>query len=117
MRTRHVAVVLAAACAMSAAPGVVRAAQGTAKTTWDAVYGNTQARKGETLYGDKCVECHGPDRSGGNGPPLIGAGFASEWDGVSLSDLFDRMRTSTPATDPGTLNRDEVAAFIRMSWN
>lgn len=112
MRTMRAAVVFAAACVMSAAPGVLRAAQGTAKTTWDGVYRDAQARKGEALYGDKCVECHGPDGSGANGPSLSGAGFAAGWDGIALSDLFVRMQTSTPATNPGSLNRDEVAELI-----
>jgi mono/diheme cytochrome c family protein len=113
MKTRSAALVVVAACVIGAAPMVVRAAQGTAtKTTWDGVYGNAQAQKGEAIYGAKCAECHGPDGSGGNGPVLYGAGFAAEWDGVALSDLFDRTRLTTPASNPGSLNQDEVAALM-----
>ena len=98
---------------MGAAPAAVRAAQGTAtKSTWDGVYGDAQAENGEAIYGAKCVECHGPDGSGGSGPVLNGDGFAAEWDGVPLSDLFDRTRLTTPASNPGSLNRDEVAALM-----
>jgi S-disulfanyl-L-cysteine oxidoreductase SoxD len=113
MKTRSAAIVLAAACVMGAAPSVVRAAaQGAAKTTWDGVYADAQAQKGEAIYGAKCVECHGPEGSGGNGPVLNGAGFGTEWDGVALSDLFDRTRLTAPASNPGSLNRDEVAALM-----
>ena len=107
------AIVFAAACAIGAAPAVVRAAQGTAaKSTWDGVYGDAQAQRGEAIYGAKCVECHGPEGSGGSAPVLNGAEFAVQWDGIALSDLFDRIRTTAPATNPGTLNRDEVAALM-----
>jgi S-disulfanyl-L-cysteine oxidoreductase SoxD len=105
--------VFAAASVMAAAPSVMRAAQGAAaKTTRDGVYGDAQAEKGEAIYGAKCVECHGPDGSGGNGPALAGAGFDTEWDGVALSDLFDRTKLTAPASNPGSLNRDEVAALM-----
>lgn len=112
MRTGRVVALLAAACVMSAAPEIVRAGQDTAKTTRDGVYADAQARTGETLYRDKCVECHGPEGSGGNGPALAGAEFAAGWDGMPLSDLFDRVRATAPASNPGSLNRDEVAALM-----
>jgi mono/diheme cytochrome c family protein len=113
MKTRSAAIVFAVACVIGAAPAVVLAGQGAAtKTTWDGVYGDAQAQKGEAIYGAKCVECHGPEGSGGSGPVLNGAEFAAEWDGVALSDLFDRMRATAPATNPGSLNRDEVAALM-----
>lgn len=109
MRMARVAVT--AVCVLSAASGMVRAAQGAAKTTWDGVYTDAQARIGETLYADKCAECHGPEALGGNGPALTGAVFAAGWEGIALSDLFERMRATAPATNPGSLNRDEVAAL------
>jgi mono/diheme cytochrome c family protein len=113
MKARSAAIVFAVACVIATAPALVRAAQGAGtKTTWDGVYADAQAQKGESIYGAKCVDCHGPEGSGGSGPVLNGAEFAAEWDGVALSDLFDRMRATAPATNPGSLNRDEVAALI-----
>jgi len=103
---------LAAACLTSAAPAVVRAAQGAAKTTWDGVYADAQARRGEALYSARCQECHGVEGSGGNAPALAGAEFATGWDGIALSDLFERVRTTAPASNPGSLNRNEIADVI-----
>ncbi|HEX4348357.1 MAG TPA: cytochrome c [Vicinamibacterales bacterium] len=112
MSTKRVACLFAAACVMVAAPGIVRAAQGTAKTTWDGVYADAQARTGETLYADKCAECHAANGSGGFGPPLAGPVFATGWDGMPLSDLFDRIKATAPASNPRTLSKDEVTALI-----
>jgi mono/diheme cytochrome c family protein len=102
----------AAACVIIAAPGIVRAAQSSVKTTWDGVYADAQARAGETLYRDRCAQCHGPDALGENGPPLVGDVFTTGWDGIALSDLFDRIRATAPASNPGSLNRDEVSDVI-----
>jgi mono/diheme cytochrome c family protein len=112
MKAMRVAVVFAAACVMGAVPVIVRAAQSTAKTTWDGVYANAQARTGETLYADKCEQCHGPEGIGGNAPILAGPEFASEWEGVALSDLFDRIKDTAPASNPRSLSRDEVTALV-----
>ena len=109
MRRVPVASVFAAACLVCAAPGVMRAAQGAAKTTRDGVYADAQAQAGETLYADKCAECHGPDQTGGFGPPLVGPVFVSTWGDMALSDLFDSIKNTAPASNPGSLSRDEVS--------
>ena len=41
--------------------------------------------------------------------------FTSEWNDLSINDLFERVRISMPADKPGTLERQQVAdvlAFI-----
>ena len=108
MKILLVASIFAAACVVCAAGGVVRA-QGAAKTTWDGVYANDQARAGETLYADKCAECHAADQTGGFGPPLVGPVFVSTWGDMALSDLFDSIKNTAPASNPGSLSRDDVA--------
>ena len=105
-------VVFAAACTMCASPAIVRAAQSSAKTTRDGVYAEAQARTGETLYADKCAECHAADQTGGFGPPLVGPVFVSTWGDMALSDLFDSIKNTAPASNPGSLSRDDVAAVM-----
>src|SRR5207244_3838464 len=92
-------IVGAAALALGYAP--IRAAQDAGKkSTWDGVFTQDQATKGETVYNDKCAKCHGPNGAGADAPALVGAEFASDWDGLSLDQLFDRTRNTMPQDDP-----------------
>jgi mono/diheme cytochrome c family protein len=103
--------VIIGATAMLASYGTVRAAQAAGKTTWDGVYSDAQATKGEAIYEDKCAKCHGGELTGGDAPDLVGAGFASDWDGLTVTQLFDRTKSSMPQDNPGSLSRDETAAI------
>jgi mono/diheme cytochrome c family protein len=92
----------------------VRAQQ---RTVWDGVYTDEQATRGEALYGEHCVKCHGATLQGnGEGAlPLTGATFKSTWNGVSMGAMFDRVRLSMPQDKPATMTRQQVAdvlAFI-----
>jgi mono/diheme cytochrome c family protein len=87
------------------------------RTVWDGVYTDEQATRGEALYGEHCVKCHGATLQGnGEGAlPLTGATFKSTWNGVSMGAMFDRVRVSMPQDKPATLTRQQVAdvlAFI-----
>ena len=45
----------------------------------------------------------------------MGAEFISDWAGLTLGDLFDRIRTTMPQDNPGKLSRDtyaEILAFL-----
>jgi mono/diheme cytochrome c family protein len=88
------------------------AAQG-ASSVWDGVYTTTQATRGERVYVDQCLRCHGSSLlGGGDAPALTGPLFAGNWDGVPLSDLFDRIRTTMPQERPGSLSRQDTADVI-----
>jgi len=87
------------------------------RTVWDGVYTDEQATRGEALYGEHCVKCHGATLQGnGEGAkPLNDAAFKSTWNGVPLGALFDRIRLSMPQDKPGSMTRQQVAdslAFI-----
>jgi len=82
-------------------------------TTWDGVYSREQARRGGALYMAMCAQCHGPQLGGIDAAPaLTGGAFASNWSGVSLADMLDRIRVSMPQNDPGTLSRRQVADIL-----
>jgi quinoprotein glucose dehydrogenase len=89
----------------------VRAGQET-KTTWDGVYSKGQATKGEAIYNEKCQKCHGADASGADAPSLADSGFAGDWDGLTVQQLFERTRSSMPQDAPQSLGREETAALI-----
>jgi mono/diheme cytochrome c family protein len=84
------------------------------RTVWDGVYTDEQATRGEALYAEHCVRCHGANLQGnGEGAnPLTGATFKSTWNGVSMGAMFDRVRLSMPQDKPATLSRQEVADLL-----
>jgi len=86
------------------------------KSQWDGVYSLEQAKRGDPFYADNCAACHGPDLTGGElAPALIGGDFAANWDGLTLGDIFERIRITMPQNNPGALTRAQkidVLAFI-----
>jgi len=102
----------ASACVVISAAVTLVAAQGQ-KTTWDKVYTAEQAARGEKLYADNCAACHGESLGGVEmAPPLAGDLFNQNWEGTTLNDLFERMRTSMPQNKPGTLSRAQNADIL-----
>src|SRR5205807_9097952 len=62
-------------------------------SVWDGVYTDEQARRGEPLYHLRCAQCHGDKLTGGeSAPPLTGGQFLSNWNGLTLDVLFERIR-------------------------
>jgi mono/diheme cytochrome c family protein len=79
----------------------------------DGVYTTAQAQRGADLYAANCASCHGIALTGGeSAPPLTGGEFLSNWNGLTVGDLFERIRTTMPADRPGKLTRDQDAAIL-----
>lgn len=92
--------------------GVCVSAQ-TSRSVWDGVYTAEQAKRGGALYANACASCHGSALNGGeSAPPLTGGEFFSNWDGLTVGDLFDRIRVSMPADKPGSLTREQDADIL-----
>ena len=108
MRRLAEGILIVCACAAAVA------AQGAAKTTWDGVYTDAQARRGEAAYQKSCATCHAPDLSGVDGPSLTGPEFVKGWTDLTLDDLFERARTTMPAETPGSLARDVYADIVAL---
>ena len=88
-------------------------AQDTQRTVWDGVYNDTQAKRGEAVYLEACSNCHGRTLEGADMTPgLTGGAFMANWDGLTVGDLFDRIRISMPADRPGSLSRQEDADVV-----
>ena len=88
------------------------AGQDAGKNTWDGVYTKEQAAKGEAVYNQQCVNCHGVGGAGNDAPPLNDAGFAANWDTLTLEDLFKRIHDTMPITAAGTLSREDSALIL-----
>ncbi len=83
------------------------------RSVWDGVYTEEQAKRGEPVYRKECAACHGDQLTGGeSAPPLTGGAFLSNWNGLTLGDLFDRIRKTMPQTNPGRLTRQQDADIL-----
>lgn len=86
---------------------------GQSRSTWDSVFSKAQAGRGGQLYQFECASCHGPQLGGIDAaPPLVGGRFASNWNGVLIADMVDRIRISMPQNAPGKLNRQQVTDVL-----
>jgi mono/diheme cytochrome c family protein len=91
-------------------------AQDGAKSVWDGVYTEAQANRGQGLYKEHCASCHADTLMGGEmSPPLVGGDFLSNWNGLTMGDLFERIRTTMPQNKAGKLSREvnaDITAYI-----
>lgn len=85
----------------------------SSSSVWDGVYTEEQAKRGEALYSQYCGECHGPDLTGGDQvASLTGDVFMSNWNGLTLGDLLERIRVSMPLDNPDRANRQQKADIV-----
>jgi len=89
------------------------------RTVRDGIFTEEQSKRGQATYQMNCATCHGPDLGGQeSAPALKGQEFQTSWDGLSVGDLFERIRISMPQDAPGRMSRKEYAdtiAFIFKS--
>jgi len=105
-----------AACVVFAA---VALAQSSGASVWDGVFTEEQVKRGSASYQRECSNCHGAALEGGDmTPPLVGGGFTSNWNDLTVGDLFERIRLTMPLDSPGKLSRQQnvdVIAYILKS--
>lgn len=95
------------------------AAQGE-RSVRDGVYTEEQARRGQAVYAESCANCHGEHMEGIDmSPALTGATFGSNWNSLTVGDLFDRIRTTMPMDRPGSItpqqNADVIAYILKAN--
>jgi mono/diheme cytochrome c family protein len=90
-----------------------------AKSVADGVYTADQAKRGATLYGEQCASCHGEKMEGVADlfPALTGDPFVKNWTGKSVGELYEKIATTMPALDPGSLKPDQVADIVAHILN
>ena len=90
-----------------------QAPEAESRSVWDGVYTEDQAKLGEAIYRKECAACHGAVLTGGeSAPPLTGGPFLANWNGLTMGDLFDRIRKTMPQTNPGRLTRQQDADIL-----
>lgn len=110
--THRIAFALAA-LSLCAVPAFAQDAAPTppaGKTVWDGVYTADQAIRGQALYESNCSVCHGAMLGGGDmAPSLSGSEFLGRWNSQAASDLFDRIHSTMPPDDPGSIGSASTA--------
>jgi mono/diheme cytochrome c family protein len=82
---------------------------GPPSSVWQGVYTGEQSNRGKAQYDTHCALCHGATLNGSDAAPELNGGtFLANWDGLSVGDLFTRIRTTMPANDPGSLSDSAV---------
>jgi|SRR5262245_48181322 len=83
------------------------------RTIWSGVFNADQAKRGEASANKNCAKCHNADLAGGqDGPALVGADVLQAWNGMTVGELFDRIRTTMPADAPRSLSPQETADVV-----
>ena len=113
-------VIGSAICLVAGVFGRSQEATPPSRSVWDGVYTEEQATRGEEIYRKECASCHGDTLVGGGGAaPLTGGTFLSNWNGLTVGDLFDRIRKTMPQGSLGKLTKQQdadVLAYL-LSFN
>jgi len=70
---------------------------------------DAQAQGGQAIYSSRCASCH---EAGGETIRLIGAGFIESWRTRSTKELYTRIKTTMPFSNPGSLSDAEAASVV-----
>jgi alcohol dehydrogenase (cytochrome c) len=101
-----------------AAAVMLGAAAAAGLWAWEAVaqpmvapgpFTDAQAQAGKALYDGKCAVCH---EAGGETIKLIGPGFTDSWRARGTKDLYTRIKTTMPFSNPGSLNDAETVSVV-----
>ena len=88
------------------------------QTTSDGIGTDAQVKRGADVYQAQCATCHDSQLAGsGTAPALVGTDFAANWKDETVGSLFDRVRATMPADNPGSLKRDQVADLVAFILN
>jgi len=88
------------------------------KTTADGVGTDAQVKRGAEVYSGQCATCHDAQLAGsGTAPALAGTDFSANWKDENVGSLFERIRATMPADNPGSLKRDQVADLVVFILN
>ena len=110
VKVKSAALAVIGLASIGALRSVLRAEQEQpSRSVWEGVYTEEQAKRGAELYAEECSSCHGPLLTGGGeeAPALSGPGFLANWNGLTVGDLFERVRLSMPPNKKGRLSREK----------
>jgi hypothetical protein len=113
MRFQLITAIVLAAWAVAWARAAAGGQDAAASTTWSGIYTEAQAEGGAAVYSKNCSECHLDDLAGdGFAPALKGPEFMSNWNSLTVGDLFERIRVSMPPSNPNSVSLKEKAEIV-----
>jgi mono/diheme cytochrome c family protein len=93
-------------------------AQPAGKTSTESgVFTAAQAKNGEQAFQAKCASCHGPDlhSTDPEAPDLTEGAFRFGWQGKTLANRFEQIRSTMPYGNSGSLDDQtyvDIVAYI-----
>lgn len=106
LRGTGVFLLAAASLALTTLPAEAQDSNGAAtRSVLDGVYSKPQAATGKETFLNICSACHTSGQ-------FRGETFQRAWDGRSVDDLFQLLRTTMPQDDPGGLSSGEYVGVI-----
>ena len=112
--TKKITIAIATCALLALAAGFHATLRAQAQSVADGVYTEEQAKRGATLYSEQCASCHGEKMEGVADlfPALTGDLFMKNWTGKSVGELYEKIATTMPALDPGSMKPDQVADVV-----
>jgi alcohol dehydrogenase (cytochrome c) len=98
-----------AAFGTAALLGAIWMSHAFAQTRAPGPFTDAQAQAGQGVYNSRCAVCHD---GGGESPRLVGATFMDGWKARTTKDLYGRIKTTMPLTNPGSLSDADTAAVV-----
>jgi mono/diheme cytochrome c family protein len=109
---RFSALALLGACCVAGSLGTALAQSGAKPSVLAGAYTEEQALRGQALYYQHCLQCHGETMAGvDKAPALAGPQFGSTWNDAPLAALVARIQTMPPEK-PGSLSRTESVDIL-----
>src|SRR3954447_12360361 len=75
-------------------------------------FSDAQVQSGRLQFAAKCQTCHGAQLQGTGAPPLKGRSFDLQWNGKTLSALYNYVHTQMPLGNPDSLKLQEYADIV-----
>lgn len=97
------------ACTTFVATCAFAAGQASAQTV---TYTDAQAARGNDAFKSSCAKCHGTNATGGEGPPLVGEKFNTDFGGKAAKALYEKMSNAMPYDEPGTLPKETYVIIM-----
>jgi len=98
-------IVALVACVVFVGQGGPAARSQSDRSVRDGVYTDTQAGRGQEVFGRICSRCH-------NIADFTSDTFMASWESSTVLDLFTLMQKSMPQDNPGSLEAQEYADVI-----
>lgn len=120
MKTKILIAIIVLSFSMFLVQSALRAqpAQQPTRSVLDGVFNEEQLKRGTQTFVDNCSVCHGQDLSGGEiAPGLFGPNFMANWNGLTVGDLFERIRISMPPDNPGKMTRQQDIDIVSAILN